>query len=73
MHQAVTRPGHMRAGGGDPYKATQSGSFATTPEGNSVVLEEQMMKITANQMDYQAATSIYQRGMGLIKTALGRR
>ncbi|AXS41202.1 flagellar basal body rod protein FlgB [Breoghania sp. L-A4] len=74
VQQAVTQEGHMRTGSHNgPNRPREVGSFEITPEGNSVVLEEQMMKITANQMDYQAATSIYTRGMGLIKTALGKR
>ena len=31
-----------------------------------------MIKVAANQMDYQAATAIYSRSLGLIKTAIGR-
>jgi flagellar basal-body rod protein FlgB len=29
--------------------------------------------VSANQMDYAAATSLYSRGLGLIKTAIGKR
>ena len=47
--------------------------FEVTPEGNTVVLEEQMMKVTANQMDYQAATSLYSKGLGMIRMAARRR
>lgn len=46
--------------------------FEVTPDGNSVVLEEQMMKVTENQMDYQTVASLYQKGLGLIRTALSR-
>lgn len=71
--QEVTEPGHMRASSktsfGDGKKV---GSFEITPDDNSVVLEEQMMKVTANQMDYQTATTLYSRGLGLIKTAIGK-
>ena len=42
------------------------------PTGNAVSLEEEMIKVAANQMDYQAATALYSRSLGLIKTALGR-
>jgi flagellar basal-body rod protein FlgB len=47
--------------------------FLTKPAGNSVNLEEQMMKVSANQMDYAAATSLYTRSLGLLKTAIGKR
>jgi flagellar basal-body rod protein FlgB len=38
-----------------------------------VVLEDEMMKVAANQMDYQAAATLYQRSIGLLKTAVGKR
>ena len=47
--------------------------FQTRPAGNAVNLEEQMLKVSANQMDYAAATSLYSRSLGLLKTAIGRR
>ncbi len=47
-------------------------TFEVTPSGNSVNLEEEMMKITGNQMDYQAATTLYAKGLGLIRTALSK-
>jgi flagellar basal-body rod protein FlgB len=31
-----------------------------------------MMKVAANQMDYQSATALYSRSLGLIKLALGK-
>ena len=37
-----------------------------------MVLEDEMIKVAQNQMDYQAATSLYSRSLGLIKTALGK-
>jgi flagellar basal-body rod protein FlgB len=47
-------------------------NFEITPEGNGVTLEDEMMKVASNQMDYQAATTLYTRSMRLIKTAIGR-
>jgi flagellar basal-body rod protein FlgB len=32
-----------------------------------------MLRVAQNQMDYQAATSLYTRSLGLLKTAIGRR
>jgi flagellar basal-body rod protein FlgB len=43
------------------------------PSGNAVVLEEQMMKVSENQFDYQMASSIYSRSLGLLRTAIGRK
>ncbi|WP_319413486.1 flagellar basal body rod protein FlgB [uncultured Cohaesibacter sp.] len=44
--------------------------FEVTPSGNNVNLEEQMMKVTANQMDYQAVASLYTKGLGMLRTAV---
>ena len=32
-----------------------------------------MIKVAANQMDYQTATTLYSRSLNLLKTALGKR
>jgi flagellar basal-body rod protein FlgB len=47
--------------------------FQTRPAGNAVNLEDQMLKVSANQMDYAAATSLYTRSLGMLKTAIGKR
>jgi flagellar basal-body rod protein FlgB len=73
---AQTEPGHLASVGGDNDSAFQmdrKGDFEVRPGGNGVNLEDEMLKVAANQMDYQAATALYTRGLGLIKTALGRR
>jgi len=54
------------------FSTVEDRDFETTPSGNSVVLEEQMMKVAANQMDYQAATSLYTKSVNLLRMALGR-
>lgn len=71
---AVTDSRHIMSAnsGAASFGNTFSGNFEVTPDGNGVQLEDQMMKITANQMDYQAATSLYSRSVRLLKTALGR-
>jgi len=42
----------------------------TTLNGNSVVLEEEMMKLSQSRMDYDTAVSFYQKSLSLIQTAL---
>lgn len=41
-------------------------------DGNQVVLEEQMMKMTEARMDYDAAVSLYQQSLGLLRLAARR-
>lgn len=47
-------------------------SYETSPSGNSVVLEEQMIKVAETAMDYQTISNLYRKHVGMIKTALGR-
>ena len=69
-----TDPMHLSAsgaGGGSPAIDSRA-RYQVRPTGNAVSLEEEMMKVAANQMDYQTVTTLYSRGLGLIKTALGK-
>ncbi|MBG6172356.1 flagellar basal-body rod protein FlgB [Labrenzia sp. EL_208] len=70
----TTKVGHISGAvsGNLSNKIEKRDSFEITPNGNNVNLEEQMMKITQNQMDFQAATSLYTKGLGLIRTALSK-
>lgn len=70
---ALTRPGHMQldtANGG--FDGTGAPRFETTPDGNAVNLEDEMMKVAQNQSDYQLAASLYSKGLGLMKIAIGK-
>jgi flagellar basal-body rod protein FlgB len=58
---------------GADFRSEPARRFETTASGNAVSLEEEMMKIASNQMDYQAAVSLYERGMSLIRSAVGKR
>jgi flagellar basal-body rod protein FlgB len=45
----------------------------TTPNGNGVNLEKQMMKAAENSLEYQQAASLYRKALGMWRTALGGR
>jgi len=69
----ATNPSHFVAQSrSDGGFASEPEGFEVTPEGNAVTLEDEMMKVTENQLDYQAATTLYTRSLRLIRTALGR-
>lgn len=51
--------------------ATEQADWEVTPSGNSVVLEEQMMKLAENQLDYQTITALYTKSIKLMKMAAG--
>jgi flagellar basal-body rod protein FlgB len=65
---------HLASSGsaGLQFALQRGGNFEVVPTGNAVNLEDEMMKVASNQMDFQAATTLYTRGLGLIKTAIGR-
>ena len=54
------------------FHSKNGGHYEVRPTGNSVNLEQEMIKVAANQMDYQAVTALYTRSLGLLKTALGK-
>ncbi len=43
------------------------------PDGNAVVLEQQMMKLAENAAEYQMVTGVYRKAINLFRTAMGRR
>lgn len=74
LNLARTDQGHLAGttGGGTSFRSAGQ-QFQVRPAGNAVTLEDEMLKVAANQMDYQAATSLYTRSLGLIKTAIGKK
>jgi flagellar basal-body rod protein FlgB len=46
-------------------------TYETTPDGNAVILEEQMAKATETALDYQLTSNLYRKYLGMIRIALG--
>ena len=72
--QMVSLPGHMVAPsakrpGGGAFRSTKAEVSETTLDGNSVSLEEEMMKMTEARMSYDAAIGFYQKSMNLLRLA----
>ena len=59
----------FHAGSGVQVKIVDSPGSETSPDGNSVVLEEQMMKLAETQIQFEAAANIYQKGLSLLRIA----
>lgn len=73
LAMAVTSAGHIApSGGAQSYDVNGRVGFQTRPAGNAVSLEEEMMKVSANQMDYAAVSSLYSKSLHLLKTAIGK-
>jgi len=74
LQLALTSPAHLSSPSAAGAVATERpAKYDVRPAGNAVNLEDEMMKVAANQMDHQAAISLYSRSMGLLKTAIGKR
>ena len=70
----ATNARHMAAGGGTADKADiqDDKDGEQGPTGNTVVLEEEMLKVADNQMQYGMVVNLYKKNVGLLKTALGK-
>ena len=70
-----TEPGHIASSqaASSQFQTSRFGGYEVRSAGNAVNLEDEMIKVAGNQMDYQAATTLYTRSLGLIKTAIGKR
>ena len=71
---AATQAGHMappgqKTGLGAAYKAKKTPDSETTMNGNSVVLEEEMLKMSDARMNYDAAITFYQKSLNLLRMA----
>ncbi len=70
---ARTDPAHLATAGdaGSQFRSERD-QFEIRPGGNAVSLEDEMLKVANNQMDYQAASALYSRSLGLVKLAIGK-
>ena len=46
--------------------------YETSPAGNAVILEEQMMKLNESSVKHSLATKLYQKHLGLLRTAISK-
>lgn len=66
---------HILTGGssetaGSMPKTTQRFTYETSPAGNAVILEEQLIKMNQNYTDYQFTSNLYRKNMQMMKDAL---
>lgn len=70
----VTDPRHIATNGNEAlggFRTRDMPDSEGTPNGNSVVLEDQMMKISAIQTDYATVTQLYRKALSMIRLAAG--
>ena len=68
-----TDPAHLgfntSDGGSATWKSTDSADSEAKIDGNQVVVEDQMSKLTASRMDYQAVIGFYEKAIDMLKMA----
>jgi flagellar basal-body rod protein FlgB len=70
---ATTEPGHIAgSSGGSQFAIDTTAHYEVRPRGNSVTHEDEMMKASQNQMDFDAAADLYTRSLALIKLAVDK-
>jgi flagellar basal-body rod protein FlgB len=62
-------PARLQGAVASPVNAPDS---ETRMDGNSVVLEEEMMKMSDSQSDYDTAATLYEQAMTMIRTAVAK-
>jgi flagellar basal-body rod protein FlgB len=72
---AVTNTRHIdiRAQRGGNFEEQDAEGEGGTPTGNVVSVEQEMIKLSDTQIQYQTATNLYSKAVNMFRTALGGR
>lgn len=57
----------------DPFEEEEARGEGGDPSGNVVSVEQEMIKLSDTQIQYQTATNLYQKAVNMFRTALGGR
>jgi flagellar basal-body rod protein FlgB len=75
LQLATTSAAHMPGGiQKTAFGAEQKSknNYETSPTGNAVILEEQMIKVADTAAEHQLMTNLYKKQLGMFRIALGR-
>ncbi|MHA1151786.1 MAG: flagellar basal body rod protein FlgB, partial [Alphaproteobacteria bacterium] len=73
LNPSATHATHLQGTAlrGGPARVERQGkTWETSPSGNAVVLEEQLLKVQKTQSDYQLMVNLYRKHMDMFRTAL---
>lgn len=68
----ATRGGHLANGDNKTDFVTIDRPGPSSPNGNTVSIETEMMKATEVRHDHEMALSVYQTSLGILRTSMGR-
>src|SRR5258705_8272230 len=74
-HLSTTNARHfeLRKNGAAPYEYEDARGEGGVPTGNVVSVEQEMIKLSDTQIQYQTATNHYSKAVNMFRTALGGR
>lgn len=64
--------GLSQSRGASKFEDRESPDIESSPNGNAVSLESQMIKVSDTQAQFAAAANLYAKALSLMKTAIGR-
>ena len=72
LKPTATRAGHIQTSSlrADDNSVEEKSPYESAPSGNSVVLEEQLVKVAQTQNDFNAITNLYKKQVAMMKLAL---
>lgn len=70
----VTDPRHIAVGQQAPqdFESVTTNDTEASPGGNTISLEQEMIKVADTQAQFQAASNLYAKTMTMMKTAIGQ-
>jgi len=57
----------------EPFEEEDATGEGGSPNGNVVSVEQEMIKLSDTQIQYQTATNLYEKAVNMFRTALGSR
>jgi flagellar basal-body rod protein FlgB len=72
LKPVATQGGHIQTSSlkADDRGVEDKNPYEVAPSGNAVVVEEQLVKVTQTQNDYNAITNLYKKQVAMFKMAL---
>jgi len=70
---ARTHAAHISTNSAQPPGGRAAQPFESTQSGNAVNLEDEMLKLSQNNSDYQLAATLYGKSLSYLRLALGKR
>jgi flagellar basal-body rod protein FlgB len=64
-------PHHIATRNDEEYSDIDTPDNAGTTSGNTVSLEQEMIKVSETQADFQAASNLYAKALQMMRTAIG--